>query len=174
MEGKLIYIIIGLLYAAYSYYSKKEKEEAAKRKSAQRNPPPSFGTPSTQTEAPRPAAPASFPSWTETLKEIMAETQQKKKTVAPKPTTFQKSKSAYDKKKKAVQEKVFVPMVTDEMSVDEQKGIPDEAVRTTSNISSTDIQNDKAYEINAEEIFAYEFNARQAFVQSVILNRPQY
>lgn len=183
MDGKLIYILIIIAYGIYSSYAK-NKKEAEKKKSIEEKKLNPSGSNNQQTviEKPTPAA----TSWEELIRTITQEAQNKKqevkKTIAKSQTDSQKSQAAYNKKKKSVQEKVFVPMNVDEANVNERsadelaidvmRGIPDEGISTTIT-TKNDMYEIKPYDFKEEDI-SYQLNAREALIQSVILTRPNY
>ncbi|MEI7801990.1 MAG: hypothetical protein WCI97_05060 [Bacteroidota bacterium] len=170
MDGKIIYILIIIAYGIYSNYAKSKKEAEKKRKvSTSTAPPPYASTPPPTKEQPSRAP----ESWQELIKSISQETKKKKQQVVVTQTASQKSQSNYDKKKKSVQERVFTQIPADEMKVDVMQGIPDEGMRVTV-ASSVETSAQQAYQIKEEETNGYVLNAREAIIQSIILNRPEY
>ena len=184
MDEKIIYILLFIAYGIYSTYAKSKKDAEKKKALEARklNPTGNTNQP-TISEAPEKAAPN---SWEELIRTITQEVEVKKQVVK-KPTVktqtaSQKSQAAYNKKKKSVQEKVFVPInveelsvnerSADELSIDVMKGIPDEGISTTVTAPSG-LYDIKPYDFKEEEI-SYQLNAREALIQSVILTRPNY
>ncbi len=184
MDEKIIYFLLFIAYGIYSTYAKSKKEAEKKRLLEEKKlNPSSSGTPQTivdTTEKPTPN------SWEELIRTISQETQVKKqvvkKQVVKVQTASQKSQAAYNKKKKLVQEKVFVPMnvdeatmserSADELIIDEMKGIPDEGISTTTNAPAS-LYEIKPYDFKEEDLH-YQINAREALIQTVILTRPNY
>lgn len=174
MDGKLIYILIIIAYGIYSSYSK-SKKEAEKKKLHEEKKMNNSGSPDAAVVNEKPKE--EINSWEDLIRSIKKETTMKKQVVKPQ-TTSQQSQAAYNKKKKAVQEKVFVQMKADESAIDElkidvMKGIPDEGIPTTAAIN-TNLNESEAYLIVKEEESSYKLNAREAFIQSVIITRPEY
>lgn len=184
MDEKIIYFLLFIAYGIYSSYSKSKKDAEKKKALEARKLNPNGNTKQqTIIEAPTQPAPNSWEELIRTItKEVEVKKQEVKKPAMKTQTASQKSQAAYNKKKKSVQEKVFVPMnveemninerSADELSVDVMKGIPDEGISTTTK-APENLYEIKPYDFKEEEN-SYQLNAREALIQSVILTRPNY
>ncbi|GDX51357.1 hypothetical protein LBMAG27_04040 [Bacteroidota bacterium] len=167
MDGKLIYILIIIAYGIYSSYAK-SKKEAERKKAIEEKKLNPIGGNSTKPIIEKPVPTGN--SWEELIRNITQETKAKKQVVKTQ-TTAQKSQAAYNKKKKSVQENVFVAMGDDSNNPNFQQ--TNNPALNKPQVTISDMYAVKSYDIKEEEI-SYQLNAREALIQSVILTRPNY
>ncbi|MCW5908522.1 MAG: hypothetical protein KIS94_11735 [Chitinophagales bacterium] len=169
MEFKVvIYIILGILYFIYSVSQKRKEQQQA--------------TPQPQKE--KPITPPAY----DPLKEIMKEIQRKQAEEQARKTIKQKPKPAYAETSKPVKTKgrdvllhekkvtTFQEGMGSLESVYERELTEEEKIER----GTLKIQNEGAYKIEsieeaeakeAQQSYAYEFDARNAVISSIILER---
>ena len=152
MDEKIFYLLLILAYGLYSGF-RKNKKDGSKRKPVTGNtPPPPF---TSQREL--------IPRMTGRKENVPG----KKTAVLKKPAENLKSKNTV----KPVAQSAYSSLQIDEIQMPEIS-VPEEATRVTADLKAWATQPEYAEIRN--EASAIEFNAREALIQSTILNRPEY
>ena len=169
MDGKLIYILLLIGYFVFKFFSEDKKAKERKKKLEDAKNP---SLPKNETYEP---APKKEKPWDEILREIMDQSKQKRReveTVGPPPVRYPK----FEPLKKVTQKKSSSKPQRKNIATSVQTSMADEIKPAVT--EGGDDKQHTAFDIDAykisDETGGRTIDLREAVIQSVILNRPEY